>query len=48
MSHLVSKRVKLRFSPRITFKMDNSFEVANNIENIIDSVKETELSEADV
>lgn len=38
-THQVTKRVKLRFAPRISFKLDKSFEVANNIENLIESIR---------
>jgi ribosome-binding factor A len=33
--HLVSKRVKLRHTPRIHFKLDESFDVAQNIETLL-------------
>jgi ribosome-binding factor A len=38
-NHMVSRRVKLRFAPRIVFRLDNSFEVGHRIENLIESVK---------
>lgn len=33
--HHLSKRVKLRHTPRITFQLDESFEVAQRIETIL-------------
>jgi ribosome-binding factor A len=39
-NHMVAKRVKLRFAPRLMFKLDNSFEVAHKIENLMDSIKD--------
>jgi len=38
-SHLVSKRIKMKFTPRLSFRMDNSFDVAFEIEQLIDKVK---------
>lgn len=42
-THQVTRRTKLRFAPKVTFKMDKSFEVAQNIENLIESVKTEEV-----
>ena len=33
--HLVSKRVKLRYTPRIFFTLDNSYEEASRINNLL-------------
>ena len=41
-AHQVIKRTKLRYAPRISFKIDDSFENANNIENIISQTKSEE------
>jgi ribosome-binding factor A len=41
-NHMVAQRVKLRFAPKITFKLDNSFDVAHKIENLIESTRKTE------
>ncbi|MDA0782149.1 MAG: 30S ribosome-binding factor RbfA [Rickettsiales bacterium] len=42
-THQVLKRAKLRFAPKIFFKIDDSFENADNIENIISKVKSEEI-----
>jgi len=36
LTHAVTKTIKLRFSPKIRFKVDNSFEVAGKLEKLID------------
>jgi ribosome-binding factor A len=41
-SHQVIKRAKLRNAPKITFKIDESYENADNIENIISKVNNEE------
>lgn len=33
--HLVSKRIKLRHTPKLHFKLDESFDVAQNIETLL-------------
>lgn len=33
--HLVSKRVKLRYTPKLHFSLDESFEVAQKIDNLL-------------
>ncbi|MCE3232158.1 MAG: ribosome-binding factor [Rickettsiaceae bacterium] len=45
-NHMVAGRVKLRFAPRIIFKMDNSFEVAHNIENLMNKVRDSDNSDS--
>lgn len=42
LSHMVAGMIKMRFSPKITFRRDNSFEIANNMEKLIDSVMKEE------
>lgn len=37
--HLVSKRVKLRYTPKLHFALDESFDAAQRIENILASPK---------
>jgi ribosome-binding factor A len=44
-THQLARRVQLRFIPKVTFKLDNSFEVASNIENLIESSKKELNSE---
>jgi len=41
-THQVLKRAKLRHAPKINFKIDDSFENAHNIENIILEVNKEE------
>ena len=43
-AHLVTKTVKLRFSPRITFKADDSFEIAGKLEKLIHDATKDDLS----
>ena len=33
--HHISKRIKLRHTPKILFKLDESFDVAQNIETLL-------------
>ena len=35
--HLVTKKIILKFSPRISFRLDESFEVANRINDLLHS-----------
>jgi len=39
-SHQMAKKVKLRFLPRLSFKIDDSFERADKIESILESISE--------
>lgn len=39
-SHLVSRRVQLRFAPKIIFRLDQSYEAGSKLEQILESVKE--------
>ena len=39
---LVTKRVQLRFSPRLQFEIDDSFEVAQQVHSILSSLPKTE------
>lgn len=38
-THLVGKKVKLKYIPKIFFKIDSSFENASKIENLINLIK---------
>ena len=39
-NHMVTKKIKMRFSPKISFKLDNSFEEASRIENLFENIKD--------
>jgi ribosome-binding factor A len=43
--HMVAQRVKLRFVPRFSFRLDDSFERANKIENLFESIREPKDSD---
>lgn len=40
LSHEVSKRVKLRFTPKLTFLLDNSMDNALKIESLLEKIHE--------
>ena len=41
----ISRRIRLRYVPEISFYLDNSIEYGNHIENIIKSLKKDELND---
>lgn len=41
-NHMVAHKIKIKFAPRITFKIDNSFEQANRIENLFGDLDKDE------
>ncbi len=44
LNYMVAQKVKMRFAPRIIFRIDDSFEKANKIETLIQSVKKNSPS----
>lgn len=45
--HMVGQRVKMRFVPRMSFKLDDSFENANKIEKLFAGIEKTSESQED-
>ena len=41
----ISRRIRLRYVPELSFHLDNSIEYGNHIENIIKSLKKDELDD---
>lgn len=38
-NHMVTKKINMRFAPKISFRVDDSFEVASKIENLFENIK---------